>query len=378
MKPAPPVTRVRIRRGSLDSRHGARRRAAAAARLVVSARARRHRQRPGQRAARADRLGGRRARRPGPRRPRLTLERPPKVELGDYSTNAAMLLAPSLGGPPREIAEQLRTTLAGTLGEGAERVEVAGPGFVNLFLADRWYREATRGIVVAGDRFGAGDASRPRADPGRVRERQPDRPDHRRGGARRQLRGLARAHPRVARPRGRARVLRQRRRHPGRELRRLDRRPDAGRGARRGRVHRRVRRRARRASCAAQGLAPDDLETLQVAGIEAMRSADRGDARALPRPLRHLVLGARAARGRRPRGGRRRAARARARLRERGRDLVPDDDVRRRQGPRPDPERRRADLLRDRHRLPPRQALARLRPPDRRRSAATTTATWRG
>ena len=32
---------------------------------------------------------------------RLTLERPPKLELGDYSTNAAMLLAPSAGAPPR-------------------------------------------------------------------------------------------------------------------------------------------------------------------------------------------------------------------------------------------------------------------------------------
>ena len=70
-----------------------------------------------------------------------------------------MLLAPTLGGPPREIAEQLRATLAGSLGDGAERVEVAGPGFVNLFLADRWYREATRGIVVAGDRFGAVETS---------------------------------------------------------------------------------------------------------------------------------------------------------------------------------------------------------------------------
>ena len=35
------------------------------------------------------------------------LERPPKAELGDYSTNAAMLLAPELGEQPREIASQL-------------------------------------------------------------------------------------------------------------------------------------------------------------------------------------------------------------------------------------------------------------------------------
>ena len=48
-----------------------------------------------------------------------TLERPPKVEFGDYSTNAAMLLAPVLGEPPRQIAErlgdELRTHLDGAL-----------------------------------------------------------------------------------------------------------------------------------------------------------------------------------------------------------------------------------------------------------------------
>jgi arginyl-tRNA synthetase len=84
-----------------------------------------------------------------------TLERPPKPELGDYSTNAAMLLAPTLGSPPREIAERLREELAGRLGASAERVEVAGPGFLNVFLSDRWHREATAQVLAAGDRFGA-------------------------------------------------------------------------------------------------------------------------------------------------------------------------------------------------------------------------------
>ena len=47
------------------------------------------------------------------------LERPPKAELGDYSTNAAMLLTRSLGQPPREIAEQLGEALAERLGGDA-------------------------------------------------------------------------------------------------------------------------------------------------------------------------------------------------------------------------------------------------------------------
>ncbi|MGH2950985.1 MAG: arginine--tRNA ligase, partial [Solirubrobacterales bacterium] len=88
--------------------------------------------------------------------PRLTLERPPKPELGDYSSNAAMLLAPALGTTPREVAVRLREQLAAGLGANAERIEVAGPGFLNVVLSDRWHREATAAMLAAGDGFGAG------------------------------------------------------------------------------------------------------------------------------------------------------------------------------------------------------------------------------
>jgi arginyl-tRNA synthetase len=84
-----------------------------------------------------------------------TLERPRREGLGDYSTNAPMLLAPLLGGPPREIAERLVEELSGSLGADVEGIEVAGPGFVNLRLAEPWYRRGLAGILEAGDRFGA-------------------------------------------------------------------------------------------------------------------------------------------------------------------------------------------------------------------------------
>jgi arginyl-tRNA synthetase len=78
------------------------------------------------------------------------LERPPKPEFGDYSTNAAMLLAPSLGEKPRAIAEKLADELGERLGGRLERVEVAGPGFLNLFLADVWYRDAMARSLAEG------------------------------------------------------------------------------------------------------------------------------------------------------------------------------------------------------------------------------------
>jgi arginyl-tRNA synthetase len=90
-----------------------------------------------------------------------TLERPRHKGMGDYSTNAAMLLAPVLSAPPREIAERIASALEGSLGPELERVEVAGPGFLNLVLTDGWHRRALHSVLEAGERFGAGGADRP-------------------------------------------------------------------------------------------------------------------------------------------------------------------------------------------------------------------------
>ena len=92
---------------------------------------------------------------------RPTLERPKKAQFGDFSTNAAMLLAPKLGAPPREVAEKLAEELKGRLGDELEKAEVAGPGFLNLFLSDAWYAGALEAILAAGDTFGGGTAARP-------------------------------------------------------------------------------------------------------------------------------------------------------------------------------------------------------------------------
>jgi arginyl-tRNA synthetase len=78
-----------------------------------------------------------------------SLERPPKPEFGDYSTNAAMLLAPMMGEQPRGIAERLAAELEDRLGERLAKVEVAGPGFLNLFLSDAWYRDAFARVAAA-------------------------------------------------------------------------------------------------------------------------------------------------------------------------------------------------------------------------------------
>jgi arginyl-tRNA synthetase len=91
----------------------------------------------------------------------ITLERPRRAEFGDYSTNAALLMAPGAGVPPRELAERLGSALQVRLGASLERFEVAGPGFLNLFVSDAWLTGALAHALAAGEGFGAGAVARP-------------------------------------------------------------------------------------------------------------------------------------------------------------------------------------------------------------------------
>jgi arginyl-tRNA synthetase len=84
------------------------------------------------------------------------LERPASPDHGDFATNAALQLAPQRKRAPREIAEELAEQA--TALELVERAEVAGPGFVNLWLAPAWYLDALREILEAGESYGGGFA----------------------------------------------------------------------------------------------------------------------------------------------------------------------------------------------------------------------------
>jgi len=88
----------------------------------------------------------------------VELERPSEAEHGDYATNVALRLAPTRKRAPRELAEEL-AGVARAL-PAVERAEVAGPGFLNLFLRDAWYGAALAEILETGSDFGAGFAER--------------------------------------------------------------------------------------------------------------------------------------------------------------------------------------------------------------------------
>jgi arginyl-tRNA synthetase len=88
----------------------------------------------------------------------LELERPAELEHGDYATNVALRLAGTRRRPPREIAAEIAEAAAGI--PGVERAEVAGPGFVNLFLRDEWFASALGEILGDGEAYGSGGAER--------------------------------------------------------------------------------------------------------------------------------------------------------------------------------------------------------------------------
>jgi arginyl-tRNA synthetase len=86
----------------------------------------------------------------------VVVERPKNRDHGDYATNVALQLAKPAGKPPRQVAE----LIAGRLRElpGVAKVEVAGPGFLNVVLDTAAQGELARTVVTQGAAYGRNDA----------------------------------------------------------------------------------------------------------------------------------------------------------------------------------------------------------------------------
>jgi len=84
----------------------------------------------------------------------VELTPPTKAGNGDFTTNVAMQLARSTDVAPRDIAAKIVVALEAERPQHVERVEVAGPGFVNFYLAPTWLHDVLRTVVAQGERFG--------------------------------------------------------------------------------------------------------------------------------------------------------------------------------------------------------------------------------
>jgi arginyl-tRNA synthetase len=85
--------------------------------------------------------------------PEIALEVPGRADHGDFSTNLAMVLARPEKQAPRKIAE----ILVAALGEGScawGRIEIAGPGFINFFLTERYWFSILDEVIRQGSQYG--------------------------------------------------------------------------------------------------------------------------------------------------------------------------------------------------------------------------------
>src|SRR4030042_302055 len=87
--------------------------------------------------------------------PPLIVEYPRDERHGDYTTNVAMTMASQTGKPPPPIAETIVRFIEDAEGI-IERVEVAGPGFINFFLKEAYWHYFLREADQQGKRYGEG------------------------------------------------------------------------------------------------------------------------------------------------------------------------------------------------------------------------------
>jgi arginyl-tRNA synthetase len=88
--------------------------------------------------------------------PAFVIERTRNRDHGDFACNAAMLLAKPARRNPREVAQAIVAALAQSA--GINKVEIAGPGFVNFFLSPTAYHEEVRRVLAAAQEYGRNDS----------------------------------------------------------------------------------------------------------------------------------------------------------------------------------------------------------------------------
>ncbi len=83
-------------------------------------------------------------------------EVPRQADHGDYATNTAMVLARAARRPPRQVAEAIVANFPAV--PEVERLDIAGPGFINVTLAPAWCMAALREVLEASETYGHGRA----------------------------------------------------------------------------------------------------------------------------------------------------------------------------------------------------------------------------
>lgn len=78
----------------------------------------------------------------------------PESDFGDYSTNVALILARKLAGNPKEVAEEIKKKIIEFGDKIIKNIEVAGPGFINFYLAEEVFVDLLNQILIESQTFG--------------------------------------------------------------------------------------------------------------------------------------------------------------------------------------------------------------------------------
>ncbi len=87
----------------------------------------------------------------------FTIEHPKILDHGDYACNVAMVLGKQVGESPRTVAEKMLAKLAGQI-EYVDRIEIAGPGFLNFYLSREFFSTEAARVLEEGSGWGEHDA----------------------------------------------------------------------------------------------------------------------------------------------------------------------------------------------------------------------------
>jgi arginyl-tRNA synthetase len=86
--------------------------------------------------------------------PAFTLEHPDEMSHGDFATNIALILSKPLKKAPVQIAKELTEILSKNKINEVEKVEMAGPGFINFYLSDKYFASEVEGILNKSEKYG--------------------------------------------------------------------------------------------------------------------------------------------------------------------------------------------------------------------------------
>lgn len=88
---------------------------------------------------------------------KITLEHPANLQFGDYSTNLALVLGQIYNRSPKDLAGEIVVQILKSNNAYLKHVEVAGPGFINFYLSEEFFKDQLKTILDQRDNFGRGE-----------------------------------------------------------------------------------------------------------------------------------------------------------------------------------------------------------------------------